>query len=68
MEKTMIISASFIGTNSLGYEYGKNYILRVSNKKQIIIKRIDNTGLCKYNSLYTFLQNWNNIQIKNIIS
>lgn len=57
----MTITATFTGTNSLGYENGKVYKLKVSNLQGISVKRLDGTGKCPYQSLYAFLKNWNNI-------
>jgi hypothetical protein len=58
----MIINAIFTGTNSLGYENGKEYQLKVDNFKGISVKRLDGTGKCPYQSLSAFLKNWNNIR------
>jgi hypothetical protein len=58
----MIISAKFIGTNSLGFENGKRYSLKIANRKGISIQRlIDGAGKCTYESLSAFLKNWTNI-------
>lgn len=54
----MIISAKFIGTNSLGYEYGKEYELIANLQSPISIKRLDGTGKCPYESLSAFRKNW----------
>jgi len=58
----MIISARFIGKNSLGYETGKEYKLKVDTKG-IWIKRLDGSGLCGYYSLILFLENWSQIKV-----
>jgi len=63
----MIIKATFTGTNSLGYENGKEYELVVSKDTLISIKRVVSCDLygyaiCHYTSLTAFLKNWNNIQ------
>jgi len=58
----MIINAIFTGTNSLGYENGKEHQLKVDNFKGISVKRLDGTGKCPYQSLSSFLKNWNNIR------
>lgn len=55
----MIIKALFIGTNSLGYEKGKTYELKLISGN--IIKRINGTGMCEYGSIYSFFDNWTNI-------
>ena len=57
----MIIKATFMGKNSLGYENGKEYELIVNG---VSITRIDGSGKCPYISLYAFLKNWDNITIK----
>lgn len=62
----MIIIAKFTGTNSLGYENGKEYQLKVSDLQGISIKRLDGTGKCPYQSLSAFLKNWNNITVQTI--
>lgn len=59
----MIITATFTGTNSLGYIKDKEYKLIVSEFGGMSIKRIDNTGYCPYQSLSSFLKNWNNINV-----
>lgn len=57
----MIITATFTGANSLGYENGKEYQLKVANLQGISVKRLDGTGKCPYQSLSAFLKNWDNI-------
>ena len=57
----MIITATFIGTNSLGYENGKQYELKIAEAQGISIQRIDGTGKCPYESLSAFLKNWTGI-------
>lgn len=56
----MKIKAKFKGSNSLGYENGKNYFLWfdiAANK--IVIYRIDGSGgACVYDTLKGFLNNW----------
>lgn len=54
------IKATFIGQNSLGYEHGKEYELHVTKS---IIRRIDGSGFCPYNSLVALFKNWNNITV-----
>jgi hypothetical protein len=56
------VKATFIGTNSLGYETGKEYDLKVSGIAICFITRADGTGACQYSSATTFLKNWNNIK------
>lgn len=56
----MIIKATFTGTNSLGYENGKEYELMVLYGGTI--SRLDGSGECPYNSLHAFLKNWDNIK------
>ena len=63
----MIITAKFIGKSSLGYETGKEYWLKVANFGYatdvaiMSIRRMDNTGVCPYHTLSTFLDNWTNV-------
>lgn len=59
----MIIKATFTGTNSLGYETGKEYELKVYEIKGVSVQRLDSSGECPYMSLSSFLKNWNNITI-----
>lgn len=59
----MIITATFTGTNSLGYETGREYKLEVANMQGISVRRLDGTGKCPYQSLSAFLKNWNNIRV-----
>lgn len=59
----MIITATFTGSNSLGYEPRKEYKLKVADFSDISIRRIDNTGKCEYESLSSFLRNWSNISV-----
>lgn len=62
----MIITAIFTGTNSLGYENGKEYQLKVKygSLSPILITRLDDSGLCFYQSLEAFLKNWNYVRVK----
>jgi hypothetical protein len=64
----MKIKATFIGSNSLGYEHGKDYELKIINVGGISIQRLDGTGRCPYTSLSTFLNNWNNIKVVSYLS
>jgi hypothetical protein len=56
----MIIKARFIGKDSLGYQFGKEYILLTEDLTSI--KRSDGSGVCPYNSIRSFLNNWTDIQ------
>ncbi len=58
----MIITAKFIGNNSLGYENGIEYKLKLANNSGSSIRRLDNTGVCSYESISAFLRNWDNIK------
>lgn len=58
----MIIEAKFIGNDSLGYENGKEYKLKIDNFGGMTIRRIDNKEKCKYESISAFLRNWTNIK------
>lgn len=58
----MIIRAIFKGTNSLGYEKGKEYMLNIPNNHGTKIERLDGSGKCEYTSLSAFLKNWDNIR------
>ena len=60
----MKIKATFTGTNSLGYEKGKEYQLKIAEAKGMTIERADGTGRCPYQSLSSFLKNWNNITVQ----
>jgi len=59
----MTITATFTGKNSLGYENGKEYKLKIANFLGSSIQRLDGTGKCLYRSLSSFLRNWHNIQV-----
>lgn len=61
--KKMIIEATFTGKNSLGYETGKQYKLKVADFGGMTIRRIDDTRKCPYQSISAFLRNWSNIKI-----
>lgn len=60
----MKIQATFTGKDSLGYENGKEYQLKIAEAKGMTIERIDGTGKCPYQSLSSFLKNWNNITVR----
>lgn len=53
-----LITAKFIGKNSLDYEFGKTYKLIIVGNT---IKRLDGTGVCPYESIAAFTKNWTNI-------
>lgn len=59
----MIITATFTGTNSLGYENGKEYKLKISDLQGVSIKRLDNSGKCTYQSLSSYFKNWTKITV-----
>jgi hypothetical protein len=59
----MIIKAKFTGTNSLGYETGKEYELKIYDVKGISVRRNDGSGKCVYESLSSFFKNWTNIVV-----
>jgi hypothetical protein len=61
----MIIEAKFIGNDSLGYENGKEYKLKIDDFGGMSIRRIDDTGKCKYESISAFLRNWTDIKTFN---
>lgn len=58
----MEITAVFTGTNSLGYEKGKEYKLKISESQGVSVQRLDGTGKCPYQSLSSFLKNWDYIR------
>ena len=60
--KPINIQARFIGEDSLGYEHGKVYKIKVVHIIRTTIKKLDETGLCQYDSTNTFLNNWNEIK------
>lgn len=62
----MIITAKFKGVNSLGYDHGKEYVLKVSQNLGHSVKRIDGTGKVRYQSISSFLKNWDNIRVNSI--
>jgi hypothetical protein len=61
MKQNIRISARFIGKDSLGYIHGKDYNLLLDKYRGMTIRREDKTGVCTYNSLSSFLRNWDNI-------
>lgn len=61
----MLIKATFTGTNSAGYENGKSYDLQLE-PKSMFITRPDGTGECEYESLFSFMVNWDNIIVRKL--
>lgn len=59
--RPMLVSAIFIGEEgSMGYKHGITYQIRFSIKQdKISIQRPNGTGVCPYDSLKKFLENWN---------
>jgi hypothetical protein len=53
-----LITAKFIGKNSLGYETGKTYKLIIVGNT---VKRLDGSSECPYESIAAFVKNWTNI-------
>jgi len=65
MEKQILLTIKFIGTNSLGYEHNRIYAIFVwLHENKIFIKRIDGTGLCIYGSTKRFSENWKHKNIE----
>lgn len=60
----MVITAKFKGADSLGYENGKEYELKIREANSISVRRTDGSGICLYNSLSSFLKNWDEIRHK----
>lgn len=58
-----ILTAKFVGVDSLGYQNGKTYDLILDQSKDIVIRRLDGTGMCPYQSLRAFLLNWEDIKV-----
>ena len=58
----MKIEATYIGSDgSLGYIHGEVYELYVNNT---FISRLNGTGgVCQYDTIHSFLSNWDNIKI-----
>ena len=63
----MRIKATFVGNNgSCGYVESASYFLRVEQGQdnEIIIDRVDNLGgQCVYETLKSFLNNWNEVTL-----
>lgn len=62
----MTIKAVFTGKDSMGYENGYPYVLKVSNNRGMDISRVDGTGKCSYQSLSSFLKNWSSIKVEKV--
>ena len=61
----MTITATFNGTDSVGYVHGQTYTLKVSQfRGMTIIKREDDSQKVVYRSPIAFFKNWTNIQTK----
>lgn len=58
----MVISATFIGKDSLGYRHGATYKLLLT-KLSIKVYNTREDGECEYESLGAFLRNWTNIVV-----
>lgn len=61
----MLIKATFIGKDSLGYKNGVAYTLYlITEKPNIQIKRFEDfSGVCEYESLKAFLTNWKDVTL-----
>lgn len=60
--KYLKIKATFKGKSSRDYNNGEVYRLKVLSYKGMEIKKFDDSGICVYNSLSSFLRNWDKIQ------
>lgn len=65
-----IAIARFIGNDSLGYKQGQQYKLKLmlsrrnASEGSVTIYRTDRTGgVCPYNSMVSFLRNWEDIHL-----
>lgn len=56
----MLITATFIGQDSLGYENGKLYSLQLDG---LSIGRTDGSGKTSYGSLSAFFKNWSGVTV-----
>jgi len=69
--KSKIITAVFKGQNgSCGYSTNKRYVLKISNdskNKNILIHLVgeDDRGNVEYESIFSFLENWDMIRVMN---
>ena len=60
----MKVQAIFIGTDSLGYVNKREYDLFLMQiREEIVIKRTDETGICLYDSMKKFLENWSTVTL-----
>ena len=60
-----LIEATYKGKNkSLGYIYGYTYILRMYDNSNMIRIHESGNGVRVYDSISTFLNDWDNIKIK----
>lgn len=61
------VRAVFMGQDkSLGYEYGKAYTLFIKKgaaRDSILINKTDGSGDCIYESIISFLDNWDMINV-----
>ncbi len=57
------LTAVFNGENSLGYEKGMLYRLKIFHFGSMTICRLDDSGKCPYSSLSAFLRNWTDIKV-----
>jgi hypothetical protein len=67
-KKMVNVNATFTGTNSLGYETGREYQLSITTALNSIFitphpKHGHKCEPCQYNSIITFLRNWNDIKV-----
>ena len=58
----LTVKAKFIGQDSLGYENGKEYVLKFV-ETNTIIRKYTNDGKCKYGSEEAFFKNWTNVVV-----
>jgi hypothetical protein len=56
----MLITATFIGQDSLGYESGKPYLLEIEG---LSISRTDGSGKTAYGSFPAFFKNWADVKV-----
>lgn len=63
----MLIKATFVGKDSLGYKSGHSYLLILQESRvynHVWIQRKDDLGgLCEYGSFIAFLNNWENLTV-----
>jgi hypothetical protein len=58
----IIVKATFIGQTSLGYVRNRIYALVLTLGSKLNIARTDGEGVCRYDSLHAFFQNWEKVQ------